>query len=976
MHFPRRTLFVCVIALASWALGLTIEVDNANRLELRNIDLPNGSSVTLYVIQGNPAIISFGTQRVTGNTIEFDLNNRILRIIGDGSYYSGQDTVQGKDLELFLDDEIFSIDEVVIMTSEIDVYGDSASKLPGQISIMAGRFSPCSRCSQIVEDYGFKAERLELFPGDRLVAYKATVLIRGKRFFDLPLMVLPLAKPEFSPQFDLKAGNSSEKAQITVRWPYVSSPNAFGKFSINYFADVSPINSSFLERTILGGRINQSYLGATLHHRFFTEQGRGETELEYIPSFIAPHIPGGNTNDIFRTRFYYSLDPGSKHRGTNELLVERNDTTRNRIVQYLLRASGSHKLLEATFKTQGFLDLNPRDSINEPDYDDFQTPRKTIAEFGFSPTEAASLRLGKLNLEELQLAIGIFEDAPHPTNRDAISRQYTSATRILEGHTLRIDPLSPWKGMEFNGTTNFAGQYYDSGERLIEWDTEVRGTQTFGQIGLFSVSFSRDINEGQTPFLFDQTYPRTETTLDFNLDLIPLNWATVTINGGYAFQNSRSPRNVGFRPMITTINFLHNSSWITGTLSHQTDLKGDPGNLLVHGGVQTINRNLKTNLDITHIQDLKRDFDPNDNAHSSDSATQLNIEFGVGNWLAVGAAGGYSYAPPRNTDSNNSLEFWNDLQLHLEVGPVNSEEKPSGLGITYARDLNTGSFSSFGYQFSVHRWPIILSASEYFIRDAPTVPIGSYELAWQNIAALKASGFHLIQPDWLGLTTQGETTYTWEIELSDTPKNEEPRWQVKYRTQSAILETATDSSMNGSRGLQNSELETHFRVSNRYIGPLQFEITAFLELMFKDHSRRHTFLRTANFNLQSDLLNVVGIQGKLGFLGKFDQINTVYTRSQLTISDFAVTVRPIKGFYFGAIINDVWDFSVPGHSQSPWTFHPKLFISLDRCCWGFYTHWDTQSGQIQLSIGGPGNGKVFMQNFDTPFFLQTGLGRR
>ncbi len=975
MHFLHRTTFIFLVTLVSWAFGLRIELSSADRLELRNVDLPDGSEVTLYVIHGNPAVISFGNQKIIGETVEFDLTNQILRIIGDGTYYSGTETVQGNDLELVIDDELFSIADVVIVTSAIDVYGDSASKVPGQISIIAGRFSPCSRCSQIVEDYGFKADRLELFPGDRLVAYEVTVLIRGEPFFDLPLMVLPLAGAEFSPQFDLIAGSSTEKARVTVQWPYVSSSNAFGKFSINYFADVNPTNSNFLARMLLGGEITQSYLGGSLRHRFFTEKGHGEAELEYTPSFIVPEIVGGKTADFFKTRFFYSLDPEPQNTGPTDFLLERNDATRNRIVQYLLRASGSHDLLEATFKTQGFLDLSPKDSIEGPNYDDLAIPRKTIAEFGISSSQIAALRLGSLSLEDLHLAIGIFEDSPHPTNRDVASSDHVTAARILEGHTLTLDALSPWKGMELAGTTKFAGRYYDSGERLIDWDTNVKGSQAFGQIGLFSVSFYRDINEGQTPFLFDQNYPKTETSVYFNLDLVPLNWLAVTINGGYGFQNSRSPRTVGFQPMITTLNFLQNSSWITGSLSHQTDLKGDPGTLLVQGAVNTFNNGLKTNLVVTHIQDLKGEFHPNENTQFSDTETQLNAEFGFGDWFVVGATGGYAYSPPHIDNSNDSLEFWNDLELHLEVGTVNEKDQIPGLGLTYARDLNTGSFSSFDYEFSVSLGPISLRASEQFGRQGNTLPIGSYNLGWRDITSLSASGFHLLQPSWLGLAREEGNTETWEIELLDTPRNGHPSWQVSFRTQSAILETATDSRMNGTRGLQNSEIQTHLRVSNEYIGPFQFGVTAFAELMLKDHSRRHIFLRSANINLHSQLLNLVGLQGKLGFLGEFDQVNAIYTRSRLTISDFAVTVNPIKGLYFGTMIDDVWDFSGTTHGQYPWNFQPKLFVALDRCCWGFYAHWDSQSGQIKLAIGGPGNGKVFMQEFDTPLFLQTRQGR-
>jgi len=191
-----------VAALAlSGAFAATVVVDAStdpsSRLELRRIVLPDGSERELYVLEGDPIVVVIDdSQRLEGRLIEFDPEARTLRVVGAGSITVDDERFEGTDLVLALSSERFSGRDVLIVTGEIDVWGELATRLPGQVDVVAGTFSPCSRCDQTPWDYGFVAERLQLFPGDRLVAFDVTVLIRGVPVAQLPLLVLPLAAPE------------------------------------------------------------------------------------------------------------------------------------------------------------------------------------------------------------------------------------------------------------------------------------------------------------------------------------------------------------------------------------------------------------------------------------------------------------------------------------------------------------------------------------------------------------------------------------------------------------------------------------------------------------------------------------------------------------------------------------------------------------------------------------------------------------
>ena len=78
------------------------------------------------------------------------------------------------------------------------------------------RSSPCTRCGQDIEDYGFEAETLEIYPGDRIVAYEVTVLVRAAAVLTLPIMVLPIGPQDRLPRLEYLTGTATERARITL----------------------------------------------------------------------------------------------------------------------------------------------------------------------------------------------------------------------------------------------------------------------------------------------------------------------------------------------------------------------------------------------------------------------------------------------------------------------------------------------------------------------------------------------------------------------------------------------------------------------------------------------------------------------------------------------------------------------------------------------------------------------------------------
>src|SRR5690606_16466944 len=414
----RVAVLLALCLLSSLAFGARIVIDAASdpnsRLDIRTIVLPGGEEVQLYVIEGDGLVITIDEDVLTADHVEFDLTNRLVRVIGLGSFTKGGETVEGYGLMIDLGAESFLADDVLIITEAIDVKGDSASRVPGLIRVALGEFSLCSRCGQVVEDYGFKAARLELYPGDRLVAFDVTVLIRAAPVLHLPLMVLPLAQPDRQPRLEYRTGTSSERALIAVTWPYVAGPDAFGDVGFRYYADVEP-GGSRVGDALLGGSVERSYLGGTLNHRFYTARGKGVLAVDYTPGFV---VAGSKEDHEFKVRFAYA-DEEVLGPPRLQASLQRDDSVRPYLWEAALRSEHVGSGLRGVFSSQVFIDLEPTDDIRTPSYASGRTPLQTLARLELEPESLDSLSLGALRLDRLLLDIGAFEDRSNPINRSA-----------------------------------------------------------------------------------------------------------------------------------------------------------------------------------------------------------------------------------------------------------------------------------------------------------------------------------------------------------------------------------------------------------------------------------------------------------------------------------------------------------------------------------------------------------------------------
>lgn len=969
-----RGLLLGAVTLALLASGvaravrITIDTggDPSSRLEIRTLTLPDGTEAQLYVLEGHQVHVTIGESELVADHIEFDLTNRIVRVVGYGSYTTKGETVTGNDLVIDLAGESFQAKDVIISTSALDVKGDTASRVPGQISILSGHFSPCSRCDQTVEDYGFDASRIELYPGDRLVAYGVTVLLRNRPLFRLPLLVLPLAPPNRQPLLSITSGTATTRAEVALRWPYVSGPDGFGSVDLHYYADVQPGAGNWFENNVLGGKAETSYLGGGFDHRFYTDRGKGEFKVEYTPFTLqrnadgtVPTGPKGASTLQFDLHYATekSLGPPAV-----SFSLERDDIVRNRIWEFGWSTTEQGSGLEGTFSSQGFIDLKPGDAVTTPSYANRTTPLWTVARLQVKPTDLKDYTFGPFQVQSALIDLGVFRDNSNLSNRSAALTPTVTSARALDNYALALTPTSPWAGMTVSGKSVFTGNYYGTGERLIDWNSNLTAKQTVDGAGSLSLTILRDTAQGETPFSFDRIPLRTRTETNATLLLEPLAWAGLEVKGGYVFVDSRDQQNVGVQPIDSTLRFFGNTDWIDLSVSNSYDVKNqDPGTIDTKLDL-TSQGDLKGSLHLEHVQDLKATPDRLTGLVTDETHSKATASLAYAGIASLSVSGGYHYAPPPPA-AGLPAQAWDPLDLSLTLGTLQQDDATPGVKLTYVRDLNAGKATALRVDATAAAGPLQLSAMEQLSFPAGTVASSSLRLAWPGIAAVEADGLAWLEPGWLGFPGDPTISRGLSFRVEDAPSSGSPVWQVRY-------DTVFDPTLhNGAGGYRNTDLTTRAVLADRQVGPANFSVDLFSDMPLRDDVLPISYLRRASLTFGIDLYGTVGLQGALGYNGTYSSASQTVTSQVLTLGDVALIVRPIKELYIGAVVNDTWDFSGNDPNHPAFNLQPTFVAAWNRCCWALYSSWDSATGRFKIALTTPGAQKGLLQMFDTGLTL-------
>ena len=972
MRFIFTVIFVLLLSLLSFSFAVRIEIttnpdDPNTRLEFRPITLPDGSETELIVIQSTPVRVTVDEDVITADYIEFDRENGLVRVVGPGTYTSGEEVLEGEDFTVNLDDETLQGQDVFIITGAIDVVGAGATRLPGQISVTSGAFSPCSRCDQTREDYGFRAQRLELYPGDRLIAFDVTVLIRNHAAFSLPFLIVPLGPEDRRPRLAITRGTATARAAVAVDWPYVVGATAFGVTSLRYYADVTPGAGGPFANTLLGGRARVSYFGGGFTHTFFTRNGQGQVEFAYLPSFIDRDLDGditseGKTPDEFTVRFSY--DTLEETLPEINVLIDEDDARNQRIIEYSASAANTFGGLDARILTQGFFDLDRGDEVLTPSYAGSETPLRTYIEGTLALDDALSFSVGPFVLSNALLDIGFFEDFSNPINRSAALERTVRAARLLEGHTVALQPLTLWPGLVIEGGTDFLGRYYTTRERLIDWDSALTLRQGFGDVGGLELSFVRNISEGETPFSFDRVTLFNETYADATLFLTPLPWLSFSANERYTFVNTRRRAEVGPGVLNLSLEFFDNLSWLDITLQESYNFEErDPGELTVDAVLSVpFNDDFDGSLEVNHVEDLKYAPDRLSSRLNNDSNTEFSAALDYRNVLRFGLDGGYTYDPV--PVEGEAPDYWMPLELSLEAGTLDQEDALPGARLFFTRDLNEKMTRELGLEGTARVRFLEANFEQRLDFVDQEVSRSLYGLTWRGVATLEASGFALLPPSLFGLTLdpEGSDIYIFDLKDASQPSGEE-LWRLEYRVQ---RDRTPFTGPLGEGNVRSRTLQAFANTEPTTLGGVDFGVRFVADLVLPDDlGVTRTYLNTFGLTLSADFFGRVGLQGDVAYRATYDTTSDAITQALLTFDNLALTVRVREDLFVSAAFNDTWDLTGNLTSSSPFNFQPTLYVIWDRCCWALYGSLDTDTGAVTLSLTTPGGTQGVSQEFGT-----------
>jgi hypothetical protein len=966
----RRSLALALALALAAAHAATLTIDAGDdpdaRLELRRTLLPSGVEVELVVLTGRRITLTVDDLVIVGERIELDVDGRTVRVIGPGSFTSGDERLEGADLELRLDEERLRAIDAVVFTSAIDVAGELAERLPGQLTFSGGLASPCTRCDQETLDYAFRAERMVLYPGDRLVGHDVTVLVRGVAVLRLPLLVIPLAQGDRQPQFAIGTGTAARRAEVRLRWPYVAGPGALGTFTVRYLADVNPTVEGGPLGRLLGGAVEVSYLGFELDHRVYDEAGAGAVAVAYEPHRVARAAGAGvparaASDDRWTVRLTYATAEGEPGTTVGAELTRDDARTPGRWLYGLALAATDTDLGQVGARlrvdSQGFVDTDPAIDVRTPPaYASRVAPVRTPLRLRLEPVDLSPVRLANLRLTAAALDLGLFQDVANPINRRAAAAGLVDEGRARIEHGLVLDPWAPWTGARIEGDNRFEGRYYAQGERAVAWRSRFSVTQSFGQVATVSATLNRDVVEGETPFRFDATAVRTRTDVQFRASVRPAPWAGLETTGGYVLVENRRPETVGWAPLSNRLTLFGDRSWIDASLEHVWLIRDDdPGTLRATLSLQARQAPVELRVTVDHLHDLQV---PAGEPRVADTVTRATWRAAYDRVVTLDVSA--AYRPDPAPDGAGRVRRSEPVDARLTLGSLRSGDERPGLGVQALFDPELSRFERLTVDARA-RW----SALELEARQRIELPTGrvsdaSVALTWDDVARLEARGLVWLPPAWLGHPEEPRPRQL-SVQLREVRRQGTPRWEATWR---ANLDPASSGS-----GRRDTRFEVRAALLQEALGPWLVSAEAQVEWALADELQPEGFLRRATLVIGADAWERVGLQGRIGYQASYDRLTGTLARSELTIDDLTVAVRPTDALTVGARLRDVWELTGTDAARSPWNFRPEVFFVWDRCCWALSGAWNAATGTVRIVLTGPGASTGLEQVLETGWSL-------
>lgn len=493
----------------------TVRIVSADTLELRQVD-----GQELVIISGEAVELRVDDDVVRARRVEFNRTRRVLTLVGAASYRSARDSqdLRGENLVVELGQEQVTGEDVLISDSQLEIRGDEVERIPGQLRAAGGYFTTCARCGRTPNDFAFRAERLLLYPGDRLVAYRAQLLLADVPVLFLPVLVLPLNDRERQPRLEV-GRDAVDGYTVQADLPFSVGSSTLGTTLLRYYQNRDPSVG----------------LGVSL--RSFAPLPLVDRLNLYALANPRPVGSGG-----------YDLDLDFSVRGRLPLVTALRD------LDYTLNVSRSEV---------GRSDTDPQRGVTnvtfgaKADYPLFTADFNYVNRFGPEPTTALTtpLKLPEVTVDpkvytsgnlsaDVRVTAGRYTAASNPLSRSAsVQGPNVTTERLEEQHALSYT-ARPWQDADLSLKNTFTGRYYGTGARTVQLTLGATLTQRFNTTNTLSVSGAYNRTEGTSPFAFDALGGRLlSAPLGVTLSAVPAR--DVTFGASYSRDLFLSPEQQG-----------------------------------------------------------------------------------------------------------------------------------------------------------------------------------------------------------------------------------------------------------------------------------------------------------------------------------------------------------------------------------------------------------------------------------------------
>ncbi|WP_034385445.1 autotransporter outer membrane beta-barrel domain-containing protein [Deinococcus sp. YIM 77859] len=546
----RRALVALSSLVGLCALGdaaaRTVRIVQAQALELRRLD-----GQELVIISGGeagtPVELRVDDDLVRAARVEYNRTRRTLTLVGAATYRTAKDgqTLQGENLVVDLAAEQLTGEDVLISDGDIEIRGSEVERIPGQLRATGGYFTPCAKCGRTPNDYAFRAERLIVYPGDRLVAYRAQFLLVDVPVLYLPVVVIPLNDPERQPR--LAVGQSSpDGLTVEADLPFSIGASTLGTTLLRYYENRDPslglgvaLRSyaplPFVDRVNLYTLANPKPFAAD-----GTRSVGYDVDLDFSVRGRVPLALAVRDLD-------YRLNVNRRDIGRSPTDPERG------VTRVDFSANVEYPLFSAQLNYLDRYGPEPRAALTTP----LRQPEVVVDPKPYTQGNFSA---------DFKVTAGLYTAQSNPLSRSAsLQGVNITTTRLEEQHTLTYS-AQPWRNADLTLRNTFTGRYYGTGARTVQLDLGAQLTQRFNVTNTFTVRSNYLRIEGTSPFAFDALRGRVlSAPLTLELNTVPV--PDVTFGVSYTRDlflpwNQQAPAtfrlNVNRAPVNLTYNLSHN----------------------------------------------------------------------------------------------------------------------------------------------------------------------------------------------------------------------------------------------------------------------------------------------------------------------------------------------------------------------------------------------------------------------------------